>query len=167
MSVHGAALAYLIDPQFALLVQDLPSRLERLLAMNPVPYGCLPCDMPKSGVYLFSEKGRHLYVGRSNTLRKRHGRHCRPGATYKQAAFAFLLAREATGRVKASYRPGNESRKGLMMDPVFAGAFQDAKARIRSMEYRYVEECDQNKQALLEIYCAIALGTPYNDFGTH
>ncbi len=35
------------------------------------------------------------------------------------------------------------------------------------MEYRYVEEPDQNRQALLEIYCAIVLDTPYNDFGTH
>ena len=42
-----------------------------------------------------------------------------------------------------------------------------AKERIRAMEYRYVEEADQNRQALLEIYCAAVLGTPYNDFGTH
>jgi hypothetical protein len=42
-----------------------------------------------------------------------------------------------------------------------------ANARIRAMEYRYVEETDQNRQALLEIYCAVVLGTPYNDFGTH
>ena len=35
------------------------------------------------------------------------------------------------------------------------------------MEYRYVEEENQNKQALLEIYCAVVLETPYNDFGTH
>jgi hypothetical protein len=25
------------------------------------------------------------------------------------------------------------------------------------MEYRYVEEADQNRQALLEIYCAVVL----------
>jgi hypothetical protein len=35
------------------------------------------------------------------------------------------------------------------------------------MEYRYVEEANQNRQALLEIYCAVVLNTPYNDFGTH
>ena len=29
------------------------------------------------------------------------------------------------------------------------------------------EETDQNRQALLEIHCAVVLGTPYNDFGTH
>ena len=26
---------------------------------------------------------------------------------------------------------------------------------------------DQNRQALLEICCAVVLGTPYNDFDTH
>jgi hypothetical protein len=35
------------------------------------------------------------------------------------------------------------------------------------MEFRAVEECDQTRQALLEIYCAAALSTRYNDFGTH
>ena len=54
-----------------------------------------------------------------------------------------------------------------MLDPAFAAAFNAAKERIRAMEYRYVEEENQNKQALLEIYCAVVLETPYNDFGTH
>jgi hypothetical protein len=54
-----------------------------------------------------------------------------------------------------------------MLDPTFAAAFSAAKERIRAMQYRYVEEVDQNRQALLEIYCAIVLETPYNDFNTH
>jgi hypothetical protein len=54
-----------------------------------------------------------------------------------------------------------------MLDPSFAAAFGAAKERIRQMEYRYVEETDQNRQALFEICCAVVLNTPYNDFGTH
>jgi len=54
-----------------------------------------------------------------------------------------------------------------MQNSNFAEAFKSAKERIRTMEYRYVEERDQNRQALLEIYCAIVLSTPYNDFKTH
>ena len=127
----------------------------------------MPAEMPVSSVYLFTENGRHLYVGRSNVLRKRYGRHCLPGATHRQAAFAFLLAREATGRTAASYRAGADSRAGLMLDPAFSAAFTMAKQRIRGMEYRYVEEEDQNRQALHEIYCAIVLSTRYNDFRTH
>jgi hypothetical protein len=156
-----------MDRKFAVLIEALSPKLERLLATPPLRYGALPRDMPDSGVYLFTENGRHLYVGRSNVLRKRHGRHCRPGATHRQAAFAFQLAREATGRTEVAYRAGDGSRDGLMLDPVFAAAFTAAKERIRAMDYRYVEEGDQNRQALLEIYCAVVLATPYNDFGTH
>jgi hypothetical protein len=156
-----------VDPKFATMVESMAPKLECLLAMPPLRYGALPREMPASGVYLFTESNRHLYVGRSNVLRKRHGRHCRPGATHRQAAFAFQLAREATGKTEPSYRAGGGSRDGLMLDPAFAAAFVAAKERIRAMEYRYVEEGDQNRQALLEIYCAIVLATPYNDFGTH
>jgi hypothetical protein len=156
-----------MDPKFSVLVESLASKLEKLLAMPALKYGELPRTMPACGVYLFCENGQHLYVGRSNTLRKRHSRHCRPGATHRMASFAFQLAREATGNLKATYRTGTGSRQGLMLDPESKAAFTGAKERIRNMEYRYVEETDQNRQALLEIYCAVVLGTPYNDFRTH
>jgi hypothetical protein len=156
-----------MDEKFAALVESLAPKLAVLISMPPLSYGSLPLDMPKSGVYLFSEGGKPLYVGRSNTMRQRHGRHCRPGATHKQAAFAFLLAREQTGLKVATYKAGEGSRAGLMEQPAFRDAFIAAKARIRKMEYRFVEEKDQTCQALLEIYCAVVLGTSYNDFGTH
>jgi hypothetical protein len=35
------------------------------------------------------------------------------------------------------------------------------------MDIRFVEENDPLRQALLEIYAAVALCTPYNDFETH
>lgn len=75
-----------VDPRFAVLVEALAPKLDELLARVPLQYGNLPRDMPFSGVYLFSEGARHLYVGRSNSLRGRYGRHCRPGATHRQAA---------------------------------------------------------------------------------
>lgn len=43
-----------------------------------------------------------------------------------------------------------------MLDPAFRTAFDEAKRRIRAMDFRFVEGCDQNAQALLEIYCTIA-----------
>ncbi len=156
-----------MDPKFAMLVDHLAPKLTKLLAMPAVSNGELPDTMPRSGIYLFTEGGRHLYVGRSNDLRGRYGSHCRPGATTKGAAFAFLLARETTGQKHATYRAGPNTRAGLMLNPDFAAAFIAAKERIRRMEYRYVEEGDQSRQALLEIYCAVVLGTPYNDFDTH
>ena len=153
-----------MDSKFAALVEHLAPKLAQLLAMPALSNGLLPRTMPRSGIYLFTENGRHLYVGRSNELRGRYRNHC--GATEKGAPFALLLAREATGRTRASYRTGADSHAGLMLDPAFAAAFSAAK-QLRAMEFRYVEETDQNRQALLEIYCAVVLDTPYNDFGTH
>jgi hypothetical protein len=54
-----------------------------------------------------------------------------------------------------------------MLNPDFEKAFRSAKDRIRKMDYRYVEEACQNRQALLEIYSAVVLETAFNDFGTH
>lgn len=153
-----------MNRKFASRVEMLAPKLKKLLAMKPLRYGQLPISMPEKGVYLFSEGRNHLYIGRSNVLRKRYYRHflSRSGAT-----FAFLMARKETGRLKRAYRKGEESRDGLMKDKVFSDAFTAAKLRMREMDYRYIEENDQVRQALLEIYCAVILETPFNDFGTH
>jgi hypothetical protein len=66
----------------------------------------------------------------------------------------------------ASYA-GDGTRKKLLEDPIFAKAFLDSKARVRSMKLRYVEEPDPLRQALLEIYAAALLRTESNDFETH
>lgn len=136
------------------------------MAMQPVLFSTLPRRMPAAGIYLFSEFGRPLYVGRTRTLKRRIGRHCRPGATHRMAVFAFRLARESTGKLKATYTTKG-SRAALMQEPSFREAFEMAKERIRAMEVRFVEEPDPVCQTLLEVYVAIALGTPYNDFDTH
>jgi hypothetical protein len=116
---------------------------------------------------MLSEGGEYLYVGRSNNIRGRMGRHSLPGATHRMAAFAFRLARHATGQIKPSYKSGDGSRAALMLQPEFASAFLGAKARIRDMELRYVEESDPVRQALLEIYVAIVLKAKHNDFDNH
>jgi hypothetical protein len=61
-----------MDQRFAKLVETLAPKLEHLRAMQPLHYGALPAKMSKSGIYLFTESGKHLYVGRSN--RRRHSR---------------------------------------------------------------------------------------------
>lgn len=156
-----------MDRRFATVVEQLHPAFERLLAMPPAGHGRLPVNMPIQGVYLFSEGDCHLYAGRSNHLRNRVGQHCRAGSQHNQAVFAFKLAREATGKLSPAYSTGEGSRRALAADPAFAAAFLAAKSRVRAMDYRCVEETDQTRQALLELYCAIALGCPYNDFNTH
>jgi hypothetical protein len=107
-SVPAATILPKPAPLLERLRQEQDCReLERAINVRAtIAMGTLPRDMPKSGVYLFTEQDRHLYVGRSNGLRGRHGRHCRPGATHRQAAFAFQLAREATGRTAVAL-PGH------------------------------------------------------------
>jgi hypothetical protein len=45
--------------------------------------------------------------------------------------------------------------------------FRACKARIRQFNPRHVEELDPARQALLEIYVATVLDTPFNDFDNH
>lgn len=155
-----------MHPHFAEVVDSLHPSFTRLLEMLPVTTSTLPKDMPKSGIYLFTENGRHLYVGRSNRLRDRVRNHGSEGSKQNVAAFAFKIARRATGNTKATYKTEG-SRKELMKQPEFVKAFQDAKARVSRMEVRFVEEANQLKQAVLEMYVCVALETPFNDFDTH
>jgi hypothetical protein len=153
-----------MDPDFAILVETLAPKLDELLAMEPVRHGSIPVTLPMRGVYLFSKDGKHLYVGRSNTLRKRFHRHF---THPRGAAFAFLIARKVTDK-KRDYRKGSGgTRAELMKDPEFKAAFDDARQQMRDMDYRCVGEDDPTKQALLEIYCATVLHTEYNDFDNH
>lgn len=156
-----------VDPSFVPYIEHLHTKMQVLVAMAPVTPVSLPSVMCKKGIYLLSEGNKHLYVGRSNEITARLLRHCRPGATHRMAAFAFRLAREATGNLKATYRKGAGSRAALALDPEFLRAFTEAKARIRRMSVRFVEETDPTKQALLEIYVSVVLQTPYNDFDNH
>jgi hypothetical protein len=155
-----------LDRRFAAAIDDLHVALEALLQCAPFSYPTCPRGLPQSVVYLFSEGDRHLYVGRSNKFRQRLGNHCRPSSAPNQSAFAFQLARELAGITTASYT-GDGTRARLMENPAFALGFQAAKQRLNSMHIRYVEQGDQVRQALLEIYCAVALDTPYSSFDTH
>lgn len=166
LAVKSMSVIMNLHPSFVHVVESLQPSVERLLDQPPIKPVKIPSTLPAAGVYLFTESGKHLYVGRSNNLRRRMQRHGSVGATYKQAAFAFRLAREVTGHLKATYRT-EDSRAHLMENEAFALAFSDAKKRIRSMDLRYVEEANPLRQAVLEMYVAVVLSTPYNDFDNH
>ncbi len=155
-----------MNAKFATLVESLEPAFRRLIQMQPVSATRLPRIMPEKGIYLFSDGPTHLYVGRSNNIRKRIGLHCRPGSQQNQATFAFRMARHETGRTKAAYAVAG-GRRDLAKDALFGPAFTACKARIRELDLRFVEEKDPTRQALLEIYAATVLETPFNDFDTH
>jgi hypothetical protein len=157
-----------MEPKFASLVEQLDHKHQALLAAEGFNYDSLPPSrvIPARGVYLFTENSRHLYVGRTNRIRKRLSGHCRPSGSHFTATFAFRIAREQTGNITATYSTAG-SRAQLVQDPAFSAAFIAAKERLRAMEIRFVEESDPVQQALLEIYVATVLETPYNDFDNH
>lgn len=155
-----------MNVKFATRVESLEPAFQRLIQMTPVCAEQLPRSMPKQGIYLFSEGTTHLYVGRSDNIRRRIGLHCRASSQHNQATFAFRMARKETGQTEAAYTTSG-SRLQMAKDGAFGPAFVACKARIRSMELRFVEERDATRQALLGIYAATVLETPFNDFANH
>ena len=156
-----------MDSKFIAYIEPLKAQLDCLRGMTPITATTLPSRMPSKGVYLFSKGDKDLYVGRSNNIKERIKRHSKHGATHRMAALAFRLARKKTGNLKATYKKGAGSREALMKDKSFVKAFDAAKASIRKMNVRFVEENDPVRQALLEIYVAVVLKTSYNDFDNH
>jgi predicted GIY-YIG superfamily endonuclease len=155
-----------MNSKFATFVESLEPAFQTLIKMTPVCVERLPQSTPMRGIYLFSDGAKHLYVGRSDNIRRRVRLHCRPGSQHNQATFAFRMARRETGHTEAAYT-ATGSRRAMVKDAVFGPAFLACKARIRSLDLRYVEESDPTRQALLEIYTATVLGTPFNDFENH
>jgi hypothetical protein len=116
---------------FRQYVDSLHPLFERLLQMSPVTVATMPTDVPSQGIYLFSESGRHLYVGRTQrqSIRARMRQHCTPSARQNEAVFAFKLAREMTGNLRASYKTTG-SRVALVADPEFMKAFLSSASSV-------------------------------------
>ena len=155
-----------MNEHFRQHVESLHSSFEALMSRSPFTYDEMPQHLPGAGIYLFSEGERHLYVGRTNSIRKRLQQHCRPSSGQNSCPFAFRLAREARNVPKATYKPEG-SRGNLLEDPEFAQAFVNAKVRLRGMNIRVVAEAVPLRQALLEMYAVVSLETPYNTFDNH
>ena len=58
-------------------------------------------------------------------------------------------------------------RDKLLNDAEILKDFQCQVEKVKSMQVRVVEICDPHTQAMFEVYAAIALNTPYNDFRNH
>jgi hypothetical protein len=152
-----------LNRNFKKAVDSLHPKFNELLESNPFRPGS---SLPEAGVYLFMEKGRAKYVGRSKNIKRRFQQHRNDGSPPNQAGFATLIAKKELG-IETDYRPGPNTHARLQKNRKFMKAFRAAKARIKKMQFRAVAENDATCQALLEVYCAVALNAPYNDFKTH
>jgi hypothetical protein len=155
---------------FDTVVAKLPGMLAALLA-QPLLTRLSLGQVPGQGVYVFYESDsvglpQPLYVGRSGTLRNRIMQHGRRGADHNTASFAFLLAAHAMGE---AYQAEARTRKQLQLDTGvgdFGELYLAAKERVRGMHVRFLEVPNDIHQVLFEVYVALALKTPFNDFTT-
>ncbi len=155
----------LVDPFFD-EIEGLDASLRKLLMCEPIRFSDCSKRLPLSVVYLFSFNDRPIYVGRSNKFRQRLGNHCRPSSRSNQASLAFRLACTKLDHRPERYRKGQGADYSLRTVAGLADEFERQKQQLSTMDIRFVEEERQERQALLEIYCALALGVPH-DFGTH
>jgi hypothetical protein len=142
---------------------ELSMRLGELVNCTPVADTKLLPRQP--GIYLFTEQGKHLYVGRTRKLRGRIRGHSKPTSRTNQAHFAVHLARET---YQKEY--GEPPQKPFRNHTEFQRHFTAAKQRIAAMDVRYVLTPPSSMdalQAVLEIYVALELQARYNDFATH
>ena len=152
-----------MNEEFRKLVNQLPGLLERLVSSPAVHRGNVG-SLPRSGIYVFYERGEPIYAGRSDRMKKRILEHGRPSSRHNSATFAFNLAGEDAREKRIDV---SMSRDQLQDDPAFAPLFSDAKQRVYGMSVRGVEIKDPIVQTLFEVYAHIALRTKYNDFETH
>lgn len=155
----------------------LSSYLETLLASDVFGRGSGRTPPPREhGVYLFTEAGRHLYVGRCglteraakkggghSNFRTRLAGHTRPSSGHNQATFAWRLAVEA---VDGRFEGLPTTRAELQLDSRFRQEFLCQKERVTAMEFRTVSIPDDFESYVFEPYAALMLDTPYNSWAT-
>ena len=159
----------------------LPAMLAELLASEVFHVGRRP-PRGQHGVYLFSEPGQHLYVGRTGitarsraqggapitSFRHRFDQHTQPGRPPGASSFANRLmldrAAELDVVVPADWWTDRKTTASEIYDMYIA-----AKTRIGAMECRVVSFADDIKgvrSTVAEVYAHVHLRTPYNDFST-
>ena len=152
------------DRRIRSILADLEPKFEELLAAPRARRTEHPPIPRVPGIYLFSERGKPIYVGRSRNLRQRLSYHS-SGDRYT-ATFAFRIALRAAEKKKIDTR---RRRAEIEVDPDFQPLFERAKKRVARMDVQFVEIADPVSRALFEIYAAVRLGTDevHNSFEEH
>ncbi|MDW9689294.1 hypothetical protein GHL01_04100 [Sinorhizobium meliloti] len=155
-----------MDEKFRQRTERLHEKYELLMRSTPVRDGVLTSEFKGSGVYTFTEDGKVIYVGRTRDVRKRYAHHTQPGSGQNKAVLAFKFAKKNLNIPPPTYKSDENTRNNLMLNAAFLKEFSKQKERLKSMEFRFIEECDAISQALLEIYVSEVSESPHNDFNT-
>jgi hypothetical protein len=159
----------------------LPAMLTQLLASAVFHVEYRP-PQEQRGIYLFSEAGQHLYVGRTGitarsrarggapitSFRHRFDQHTQPGRPPGASSFANRLMLERAAEldvvVAADWWADRKTTASEIYD-----LYTAAKTRIGAMQCRVVSFADDTKgvrSTVAEVYAHVHLRTPYNDFST-
>ena len=154
-----------MDNKFHERIGKLPDLMQKLEdskfrtrnELSEVKYG---------GIYVFYDPNdlQALYVGRSDNIKERVQRHSRQSSDHGSATFAFILAKNNAAAEGINI---STERKLLEQNDVFKDKFKAAKTTVSNMLVKVVKEENPIIQTLLEVYAAVHLNTPYNDFGNH
>lgn len=123
-------------------------------------------NLPKySGIYVFYENKKPIYVGRANNIRKRIQWHTRKSSGSESASFAFNLAKGEYARKSDVAK----KRKELMQIEEFIEIFTKQKEILTNVEFRCISLENDILQTMFEPYLAAKLGTyPINNsFANH
>ena len=150
-----------MNHKFKNIISELPRLKNNLMKCPLTKWGNFK-NLSEGGIYVFFEKNKPIYVGRTKNFSGRLKQHGNKNSSRYSASLAFNLA-------KNSYNKNHVFTRGeLEKDSEFIRAFDKAKNRVRNMSYRVIEILDPITQTIFEVYCVLELKThKYNSFDTH
>jgi hypothetical protein len=151
-----------VNAQFKKIIGTLPDLMEKLNKSQMYERDDTD-SFPEKGIYVFFEDGKALYVGRSDRMKERVREHGRRSSGHNSATFAFLLAKEIAGK-KINL---SQNRKDVEKDPEFKQIYEKMKKRVKKMQIKVVDVSDPVEQTFFEVYAALELKTPYNEWRNH
>jgi hypothetical protein len=164
------------------LVEWLPKMLQELLESDVFDRLNRP-PSDRRGVYLFSEHGRHLYVGRTGItarsrarvdvppitgFRHRYDQHIQPGRPPGASSFARRLTLERAAELGLVV-PNDWWKHRAKRATELYEIYKEEKRRIGAMQCRVVSFEDDLKgvrSTVAEAYVHTQLLTAHNDFST-
>ncbi|MBG1231250.1 GIY-YIG nuclease family protein [Aestuariivirga litoralis] len=153
-----------LGTKFSGILKDARQHLAALKKGAAVSFERARNELPNSpGVYVFFQGDRPIYVGRARDLRKRIRQHV--NGTASGSTFAFLLARNTTGR-KVTYTTVGSRTDLLRNDLEFKKAFDESIQKILQMTIKFHVIEDDNLQYFFEFLCSLELETEHNKFRT-
>ena len=147
--------------KFTEIVDQMQPLLDQLLGGTAYHGNTLQDLHVRHGIYAFFDREKPMYVGRV-------------GPTSKQPMRA-RIRNHRSGEPRTAPLPAWMVRRHLGQNDITAKKiaedhrpiFDQMQERVREMEVRVVEVEDCTIQAVFEIYSALVLQTPFNDFCTH